>query len=230
MSFTENLLRQSGCVEVKVGTSAFALREAHWKDIKAQILGNIKKFHEVNAAHSGITLEELLASEKGNKKSIGQEFLEKVLASLVEDGLVGTVGGVYKLNSFSAELSEPFKKIWTKVVPLISTTAGKIPVAQDLAEAIGITRSSLDRHLKEAVKVGYLLKISEKRYFLPETILKLREVCISLSDNSVEGRFTVADFRDKAGIGRNAVVEILEFFDREGLTLRKGNYRVLRRK
>ena len=106
----------------------------------------------------------------------------------------------------------------------------KIPVVHDLAKSLKMSPSSLERHLKEAVKSGYLVKVSEKRYFLPEVITNLKNICRSLCGDSLDGQFTVAQFRDRTGIGRNAVIEILEFFDLEGTTLRKGNCRILRRR
>ena len=42
-----------------------------------------------------------------------------------------------------------------------------------------------------------------------------------------EAGFAVTDFRDAAGIGRNLAVQILEYFDRAGLTRRAGNERFL---
>ena len=44
-----------------------------------------------------------------------------------------------------------------------------------------------------------------------------------------DGVFSVADFRDASGIGRNAVVEILEYFDKVGVTRRHGQVRIVLR-
>jgi hypothetical protein len=41
--------------------------------------------------------------------------------------------------------------------------------------------------------------------------------------------FSVIDFRDKTGIGRNLCIEVLEHFDGCGYTLRKENVRVIRK-
>ena len=41
------------------------------------------------------------------------------------------------------------------------------------------------------------------------------------------GRFTVANYRDWSGMGRNLSIEILEFFDKMKLTRRMGNEREL---
>jgi selenocysteine-specific elongation factor len=37
--------------------------------------------------------------------------------------------------------------------------------------------------------------------------------------------FTAADFRDKLDNGRKVAILILEFFDRNGMTIRRGDFR-----
>ena len=48
------------------------------------------------------------------------------------------------------------------------------------------------------------------------------------NDTSEEG-FGAGAFRDASGIGRNVTIELLEYFDRVGLTRRVGNVRFARR-
>ncbi|MEK7829421.1 MAG: SelB C-terminal domain-containing protein, partial [Deltaproteobacteria bacterium] len=38
-----------------------------------------------------------------------------------------------------------------------------------------------------------------------------------------------AEFRDVLGCGRKFAIELLEYFDKERITLRSGDYRVLRK-
>ena len=40
-----------------------------------------------------------------------------------------------------------------------------------------------------------------------------------------EKTFSVKEFRDRSGIGRNLAIEILEFFDKSGFTWRGGDTR-----
>jgi selenocysteine-specific elongation factor len=44
------------------------------------------------------------------------------------------------------------------------------------------------------------------------------------------GDVTLASFRDAVGCGRRNAQALLEYFDREGLTLRRGDVRVARRR
>ena len=40
-----------------------------------------------------------------------------------------------------------------------------------------------------------------------------------------QGQFTVKQYRDVAGTGRNLAIEVLEYFDRKGVTRRLGDIR-----
>jgi selenocysteine-specific elongation factor len=42
-------------------------------------------------------------------------------------------------------------------------------------------------------------------------------------------QFTVKQYRDQTGIGRNLSIEILEYFDRQGVTRRIGDVRQIMR-
>ena len=52
-------------------------------------------------------------------------------------------------------------------------------------------------------------------------------VARELAEANPEGGFTAAAFKDRSGIGRNLTIELLEFFDRAGVTRRVGDTRVL---
>ena len=48
-----------------------------------------------------------------------------------------------------------------------------------------------------------------------------------LSEKSPDGQFNAIMFKDKAKVGRNFTIELLEFLDRKKITLRIGDYREL---
>ncbi len=76
-------------------------------------------------------------------------------------------------------------------------------------------------HLK--VRIGDLVKVSEEFVYLPSQIDQILEIIRSMPDG-----FTVADFRDAAGLSRKYAVPILEWSDRQGVTVRRGDGRTTR--
>ena len=62
-------------------------------------------------------------------------------------------------------------------------------------------------------------------WFAAEVIADIREKLIRFAKDS--GEIGVSDFRDLVGTSRKFAVPLLNFFDAEGITERKGDVRVL---
>jgi selenocysteine-specific elongation factor len=90
-----------------------------------------------------------------------------------------------------------------------------VPAADDL----GMDRELLHRMARE----GRVIRISDELVFLPEQIEEIKSHL-----GAMESPFTVAQFRDQTGLSRKYAVPILEWADREGLTVRRGDERHLR--
>ena len=80
------------------------------------------------------------------------------------------------------------------------------------------------RFMSYCVAHGKVFKVTDNRYFLPQTVHDLAAIAEALG---AEDRLTVAEFRNKSGIGRNLVVELLEYFDRCRFTQRVGDKRIV---
>ena len=72
------------------------------------------------------------------------------------------------------------------------------------------------------------MRIAKNRYLTPEQASAYAVIAEALTQSDDPG-LTAASFRDRAGIGRNFAIDLLEFLDRTGLTLRQGSRRSLRR-
>ena len=94
-----------------------------------------------------------------------------------------------------------------------------------MLDPLGMKFEDLRDFLDRSAQHAYLVKVSAKRYFLPATMKRLVAFVRELVQANPDGVFSVADYRNRSGIGRNAVVEILEYFDRIGYTRRHGQVR-----
>lgn len=73
------------------------------------------------------------------------------------------------------------------------------------------------------IRAGELVRINESLGYLPAQIDELKTLMSQLPAD-----FTVAEFRDAADLSRKYAVPLLEWSDREGLTIRRGDHRRLR--
>jgi selenocysteine-specific elongation factor len=81
--------------------------------------------------------------------------------------------------------------------------------------------------LERAATLGHLVRVARNRFFLPGTTMELARIASRLAIESPDGTFDAALFRDRSGIGRNLTIEVLEFFDRAGITRFAGGRRRL---
>ena len=66
----------------------------------------------------------------------------------------------------------------------------------------------------------------KNRYFLKHAMQVLRELAKEVADAN-KGQFTVIQFRDHSGLGRNLCIELLEHLDAKGFTKRMGDQRII---
>jgi len=67
--------------------------------------------------------------------------------------------------------------------------------------------------------------VAHDHFFLRATVAEMVGVMATLSEQAADHQFTAAQFRDKFDNGRKVAIQILEFFDRHGVTIRRGDLR-----
>ncbi|MEX0941743.1 MAG: selenocysteine-specific translation elongation factor [Pseudomonadales bacterium] len=115
-----------------------------------------------------------------------------------------------------------------KITPLLQKDVTRPPVIHDLAKSVSLPPATVDKLLTGCARLGYLVKPTPNRFFLPEGMQYLEAAARQTAESSPDGSFAAREYRDNAGIGRNLAIEILEYFDRTGITVRMGETRKLR--
>jgi selenocysteine-specific elongation factor len=111
-------------------------------------------------------------------------------------------------------LDEEAEEAWGEAESIL-----KQGLAVPSADELGMSRDLLHRMARE----GRVVRVSDDFVFLPEQIEEIKGHLAEM-----DSPFTVAQFRDQSGLSRKYAVPILEWADREGLTIRRGDERHLR--
>jgi selenocysteine-specific elongation factor len=82
--------------------------------------------------------------------------------------------------------------------------------------------------LRALIETGQLIQLGEDVLFLTETYQEMREAVIS--HIQAHGSITLAELRDRFDTSRKYAVAVLEHLDQTGVTIRKGDTRILRRR
>ncbi len=72
-------------------------------------------------------------------------------------------------------------------------------------------------------------EVAHDHFFLRGTVREMAVLAANLSASAERGEFTAAEFRDRLDNGRKVAIQILDFFDRHGVTLRRGDLRRINR-
>ncbi len=213
-------------LEEKTSKDAIILSNDYFKIYARRMITLVENFHSANVNVQGIS--ELSLSREAQLPA-SHLFFNCVLQVLLEQKLLNLTGTLLHLPSHKASLSIEEREFLTKVRPLLERSGNIPPRTRELVDLTGIPLRKLEVILKQITRSGSLVRVAENRYFLPETIMRLAEFTEKLMENtSGQDGFTVIQFRDQSGIGRNLCIEILEYFDRAGFTRRDGNTRFLR--
>lgn len=204
------------------GSPALGIALTRWTALQQAIVAALSAEHAAHPERLGIGEREL---EKCLRARLSRGVFAAILDGLVDAGSVVRDGAVLRLPQHSARRSAADEAMWKRVRPLLERDELKAPVVHDLATALNLNHTLLDAFLIRAAKQGLVVKVSAKRYFLPAAMARFEQLVRALTADG--GKFTAGDFRDRVGVGRNAVIEILEYYDRVGLTHRSGDVRTL---
>ena len=97
------------------------------------------------------------------------------------------------------------------------------PRVRDIAGHSDRSEGDIRRLLKLVARLGRADEIAHDHFFLRDTVREM--VALAAEAAQADGQFTAAHFRDRVENGRKVAIQILEFFDRHGVTLRRGDLR-----
>ncbi|MEP6925110.1 MAG: selenocysteine-specific translation elongation factor [Pyrinomonadaceae bacterium] len=177
-------------------------------------------------------------------RGIGRETLrEKVFAHLPIEIFRGALGELEKRDLITSEkdivcaasynriLSPIDQELLNKLQQIYALAKLEVPVLENaLAEAVIGTKVTVEyarKIFQLLLDTGELVRVTPEFYFrreyLTNLVGKMREFAAAAPDKVIE----VAQFKDLAGVSRKYAIPLLEYFDREKVTRRAGDKRLL---
>jgi selenocysteine-specific elongation factor len=223
----DQLASELGLVILESGDSRVAVSRERWELFTSAMLERIGAYHAEHPDLQGLGREQLrVASQPKLPKPAFDVALKKFAGSqrLVLDG------AFIRLPSHEVQLTPQDRAAWDMIAPLLSGAQRfRPPRVRDLAAATGRPEGDLRRALKRAGRMGWADEVAHDHFFLRSTVSEMTAIVAKLSGAAKDGSFSAAQFRDQVDNGRKVAIQILDFFDRHGVTLRKGDGRQINR-
>ena len=222
----ERMLDAAGAVRVPDSGTDRCFSAAHWAGLGTEILAFLETFHRERPRLHGANANDI---RLGVPRRVSQGVVEHALASLLHDGAIARRGVTVRLPEHRVTLGTNDERIWPRVARVLDPAKGSPPSLRQAAEQLKIDEPELGALLKRATNAGLVMPVTRTRFVPLAAMRALAAHAESLAGGLPEGRFTAAEYKNHAGIGRNFAIELLECFDRSGFTERLGDRRRVRR-
>ena len=218
----EAIVADLGLVTLPAKTGAAAMLPATWAALQSRVGKTLDAFHAERPDLPGIGLEQL---RKGDKPALPMPLFSAALHKLAEAGEIAVDRTWVRRPGYEVKFSAEEERIWALIRPKLAGEPYRPPRVRDIAKAMNIDEGFVRRLMRMAGRRGDVEEIAHDHYFLRPVVEKMAEIAIDVAARAPDGKFTAADFRDRLDNGRKVAIQILEFFDRHGFTMRRQDLR-----
>jgi selenocysteine-specific elongation factor len=213
----------AGRIKIVPQENLLILGAEQFAGIAAKMERNVEKFHKENPLAPGMPREQLRASVG---RRVRAETFRAALDFLVQTRKIEAQGELAKKAGAGIALLPEEVRAKQQIeaafgeaglaVPAVNEVLGKLPVEKKRAEKI------LQLLLREKI----LVRVTAELIFHQGALAQLKEKLVTQKKTKGE-RLSVPDFKEMTGITRKYAIPLLEYLDRERVTKRAGDERVI---
>lgn len=190
-------------------------RNSDWQSLAAKVLEALEAFHQANPLRAAMPRENLRA-----QLGLNREQFDLSLDKLESEAALVQRGTGLALQGFSVQLSPAQMAL---VEPVLAEFEANPYSPPDRAALVLRLGEELSAGLAAA---GLLTQVSDEILFSSKAYAQMQ----AWVEEEIQrtGTLTLAQFRDEFKTSRKYAAAFLEDLDRKGITVRKGDFRVLR--
>ncbi|RJL00506.1 selenocysteine-specific translation elongation factor [Paracoccus aestuarii] len=205
--------------------AGLALSPAQLEALRTGIAAQLAAFHADNPDLPGLGRERLRLSLTPR---LPKDPWLALLRAEAEAGRILPDGAFLRLPGHEVRLSPDDEAIWDRIQPaLLGDLRYRPPRVRDFATEFGADEKDIRRILRLTQRLGRTDQIAHDHFFARRVTADMVAILRDVAAATDDGWFTAPQFRDRVRNGRKVAIEILDFFDRHGVTLRRGDLRRL---
>ncbi len=212
-----------GVLEISTRLGPRLFDRARWSELEVILLAALQRFHEEQPDELGPDRDRL-------RRYALPQLERPVFIALLEQALaarsIETSGPWLHRPDHRVRLSDTEECLKERLWPLLEAGQFDPPWVRDLARDLGVDETQMRNLLRKLARLGLLQQVVKDLFYPEFTIRQLAGHVLQLEAQS--GVIRAAAFRDRIQLGRKRSIQLLEHFDRIGLTRRFGNERKVR--
>jgi selenocysteine-specific elongation factor len=221
---TRGLLQRTNATRIVSleGEPVYTTRQK-WATLQEELVTALRDFHTAHLLAPGRDMEELRDKLTGR---IPPKLFRAFVEQLALEKAVVRNGSLLRLPEHTITLGADEQRVVDQIKGLLAAHPLAPPDLKELDRAVGIGRTKLTEVMRVLEREGSIVRVGADLYFLTESLDEVRRVLHE--EFSERGNITPAMFRDHFSTTRKYTIPLLEYFDREGVTVRIGDARRLK--
>ncbi len=200
---------------IEAAKTSYAVAQSLWRGLAQRLLEGLGDYHE--------RLPEELGPDAGRARRmwlprLALPLFEALVAELIERGDLKRTGAWLHRTEHRLDLTDREQVQAEAILSLLRQTPLDPPWVRDIAKSLDQEEATVRQLMRKMGGQGLVFQIVRDLFFAPEALERLARIVRELE--LAEGGVRAATFRDRAGVGRKRAIQILEYFDRVGLTRR----------
>ena len=203
---------------IALHTPQFWLLDAQWVANRVDAIHEtLKQFHRKNPLLAGLSKEELRSRQLPGAPPWLMDALLAQAKTLAVDG------EAVRLASHKISMKQDEAEAAAKIENAFRAAGLTAPALAEVLGRSGVESNRARTILQLLLRDRRLVRVSDDLVFHPSAIQSLRE----LLGRRKGTRFAVPQFKEWTGVSRKYAIPLLEFLDREHVTRREGDSRIV---
>ena len=211
-----------GLVSLPMRESPVVMLDRRWKEFRLAVLERLDAFHAANPDLPGMGLEQL---RRAANQPLPAPLFAAALKKLAESGDTALDRMWVRRPSHVVKFSAEEERILAAILRHLDAEPYRPPRVRDIAKAMAFGEDAVRRLLRMSSRRGQVEEMAHDHFFARSAVEAMAGIAMELAAQSLNGTFTAAEFRDRLDNGRKVAIQILEFFDRHGFTIRRQDLR-----
>ncbi len=220
---TAQKLASGGRIKAVSAEPLLLLGRKAFDDVRLKIGGRVERFHRENPLSPGIAREDLRANLG---RRVRAETFRAALEELAAGKKLDVQGELVKRAGSQIEL-QPEEALAKEEIEKAFSAAGlAVPSVKEVLTKLSVEAKRAEKLLQILLREKNLVRVSPELIFHRDALAHLKGRLARYKQAKGE-RISVPVFKDLTGITRKYAIPLLEYLDRERVTRRAGDERVI---
>jgi len=191
---------------------------------RMNLVDAVSRFHGENPLKPGIAKSEL-QSEMQQIFEMAPELLEAALTRQVQELKLEVKGDLVHLPGRGVVMQDEETESKLTIERAFTSAGLKVPSLKEVLAGLKVDKARAQKIVTLLLRDKVLVKVSEDLVFHQSALADLRQKILALKTTSP--KIDVARFKNMTGVSRKYAIPLMEYLDRERVTKRVGNERVI---